>query len=398
LERQQQGAPAGSDTGRQYEGSDGGSSPSPEDALYFTAQGETPLTPSSVATPEGQGSGAGRETESIPVILDGQRVGTLVVYSGGDSTFLEQGVSDFLDRVRLALLAGGLAALAIAALLAVALINGFTQPLRRLAGAARRIAAGEFTHRVDLTSPSEAAELAISFNHMADTLESDRETRRRLLADIAHELRSPLAVIQGTAQGFIDGVIPADQEHAAVIRDEAALLSKLITDLRDLALAESGELRLERAPTDLGELARQAVARALPQAQQGEVTLDLDLQPVPEVLLDRERTLQIVGNLLDNALKHTPKDGRVTVRVRLAGGRAALRVEDTGPGIPPEHLPHIFDRFYRADVARARGGGSGLGLAIVKQLAEAQNGTVAVESEPGHGAAFTVAFPAYSSS
>lgn len=378
LEQRQQGAPDGTGGGAQYGGS--------EDTAY--------VAPAMGAESEASAQGQGRETESIPVLLDGERVGTLVVYSGG-GTFLEQGVSDFLDRVRLALLAGGLSALAIAALLAVALVNGFTRPLRRLAVAARRIAAGEFGHRVELTSPSEAADLALSFNQMATALESDRETRRRLLADIAHELRSPLAVIQGTAQGFIDGVIPADQEHAAVIRDEAALLSKLITDLRDIALAESGELRLERAPVDLAELARQAVARALPQAQQADVTLDLESQTVPAALLDRERTLQIVGNLLDNALKHTPKGGRVTVRVSASAGRVALSVEDTGPGIAPEHLPRIFDRFYRVDAARARGGGSGLGLAIVKQLAEAQGGTVSAASEPGRGSTFTIAFPVY---
>ncbi|MDI6858189.1 MAG: HAMP domain-containing sensor histidine kinase [Dehalococcoidia bacterium] len=378
-EQRQQGAPEGAGDGDWYGGS--------EDTAY--------VAPAMGAELEASAQGQGRETESIPVLLDGERVGTLVVYSGG-GTFLEQGVSDFLDRIRLALLAGGLSALAIAALLAVALVNGFTRPLRRLAVAARRIAAGDFGHRVDLTSPSEAADLALSFNQMAAALESDRETRRRLLADIAHELRSPLAVIQGTAQGFIDGVIPADQEHAAVIRDEAALLSKLITDLRDIALAESGELRLERAPTDLAELARQAVTRALPQAQQAGVTLDLEAQPLPAALVDRERTLQIVGNLLDNALKHTPKGGRVTVRAGASGGSVTLSVEDTGPGIAAEHLPRIFDRFYRVDAARARGSGSGLGLAIVKKLAEAQGGTVSAASEPGRGSAFTIAFPALS--
>ena len=387
-QQQRQGAPDGAGDREQAGGSAGETAPPLSDDTAYVA-------PSIGTAPEagGQGQdGGARETKSVPILLDGERVGTLVVYSGG-GTFLEQGVSDFIDRVRLALLAGGLSALVIAALLAVALVNGFTQPLRRLAVAARRIAAGEFGHRVDLTSPSEAADLALSFNQMAAALESDRETRRRLLADIAHELRSPLAVIQGTAQGFIDGVIPADREHAAVIRDEAALLSKLITDLRDIALAESGELRLERAPVDLAELARQAVARALPQANEAGVTLDLESQPVPAELLDRERTLQIVGNLLDNALKHTPKGGRVTVRVGASGGRVALSVEDTGPGIASEHLPRIFDRFYRVDAARARGGGSGLGLAIVKQLTEAQGGTVSAASEPGRGSAFTIAFP-----
>ena len=380
----------------------GGAAPI-EQPLFAQAEGQgnlavAPAEQPPVATEEAAGGdGAGREvTRTIPVFANGQQVATLVVLSqeeaatpGGE--FGER----FLDRVRLALLVGGVAALVIALILGVVLVDGITRPLRRLRDAARRIAAGDFSQRVAVTSPLEAAELADSFNRMTETLERDQETRRRLLSDVVHELRSPLSVIQGTAQGFLDGVLPADPEHAAVIRDEAALLGKLITDLRDLALAEAGELRLERKPADVAELVRQAVAGLLPRARGSGVEVEVVAPPgLPPSMVDRDRTLQIVGNLLDNALRHTPREGRITVRLREASpGMLALEVADTGEGIAPDHLPHVFERFYRVDAARARGGGTGLGLAIVKQLAEAQGGAATVESAPERGSLFTVTFP-----
>jgi len=335
-------------------------------------------------------------TQRIPIYANGQQVGTLVVLSqqGGPATSAP--LSDrFFDRVRLALLVGGVTALVVAVIFAVFLVDGITRPLRRLTEAARRVAAGDFSHRVDVKSPLEAAELAGSFNRMAAALERDQETRRRLLADITHELRTPLSVIQGTAQGFLDGVIQPDQEHAAVIRDEAELLSKLITDLRDLSLAEAGELRLERRPTDLGELARQAAAAVQHRAQKQGVEIEVVAPPdMPPCLVDSDRTLQMLGNLLDNALRHTPQGGRITLGIRgPEDGMMVVEVADTGEGILPEHLPHIFERFYRVDASRERSGGTGLGLAIVSQLAQAQGGSVSVDSAPGRGSVFWVRFP-----
>jgi len=380
------------------------SSAAPDSQLLFAqAEGEggiliAPAEQTPVPTEEASGGAAsGREVvQRIPVLANGQQVATLVVMSGaGAATPASENSDRFLDRIRLALLVGGIGALLIALILGAVLVDGITRPLRRLRDAARRIAGGDFSQRVAVTSPLEAAELADSFNRMTETLERDRETRRRLLADIVHELRSPLSVIQGTSQGFLDGVIPADPEHAAVIRDEAALLSKLITDLRDLALAEAGELRLDRKPIDVAELVSQAVGVLLPRAREDGVEVEGAAEPgLPLCLVDRDRTLQIVGNLLDNALRHTKRGGRIAVRIRqVPEGMLSLDVADTGEGIAPDHLPYIFERFYRVDAARARGGGTGLGLAIVKQLAEAQGGGVAVESAPGRGSVFTLIFP-----
>lgn len=339
-------------------------------------------------------------TRSVPVYADGQQVGTLTVSGGGGATVLADETGDrFIDRVRTALLVGGIAALAVALLLAAVVVESVTRPLRRLRDAARRIASGDFSHRVHITAPSEAAELGASFNQMAEALDRSEQVRRQVLADIVHELRTPLSIIQGTAQGFLDGVIPPDQEHASVIRDEATLLSKLITDLRDLSLAEAGELRLEIKPSDLGELVRQAAAGV--QHRAGEQGIEMEVAAptgLPLCLLDGERTSQILGNLLDNALRHTPRGGHVALRVRQPeGDRLIVDVEDTGEGISPEHLPHVFERFYRVDSSRARGGGTGLGLAIAKQLAQAQGGDVTVESTPGQGSVFRVSVPAASS-
>ncbi len=342
--------------------------------------------------PVNEGAPQGQISRSVPVNAGGQQVGTLLMLSGGGTA--TQTGDQFIDRVTTSLVIGGMAALAVAFVLAALVVGSLTRPLRRLRDAARRVAAGDLSQRVDVVSPAEVAELGSSFNRMAEALEDGQRARRQLLADIVHELRTPLSVIQGTAQGFLDGVIAPDEEHSSVIRNEAALLSKLITDLRDLSQAEAGELQLEKTPSDLGDLVKQAVAAVQYRAQEQGIEMQIVVAPnLLPCLVDRDRTLQILGNLLDNALRHTPRGGSVTVRVHEpAGDFLVVEVADTGEGIPPEHLPHIFERFYRVDAARARGGGTGLGLAIVGQLVRAQGGSVSVESEPGKGSVFRVRF------
>jgi len=364
----------------------------PSEPALMMVLAESPMASSGMLAAEA--SPTPQAAKRIPVYANGQQVGTLVVLSRNIPAAAASSSDRFFDRLRLALLVGGVTGLILAVVFATLLVGGITRPLRRLTDAARRIASGDFSQRVAVTSPSEAAELAASFNRMAETLERDQETRRRLLADIVHELRTPLSVIQGTAQGFLDGVIAADATHTGIIRDEASLLNKLITDLRDIALAESGELRLEKRPADLTDLARQAASAVQPRAREKGVELEVVAPDgLPLALVDSDRTLQIVGNLLENALRHTPSGGRVAVGLSWPrDGLLALEVSDTGEGIPPEHLPHVFERFYRADPARPAGG-TGLGLAIVKQLTEAQGGSVSVESAPGRGSVFTITFP-----
>lgn len=343
---------------------------------------------------QGPGDASGASTRTVPLFVDGQQVGTLLATGGLGASVAASATDRFNERVRLALVIGGIAALVAALALAMLFALSITRPLRRLRDVTRRVANGDYSQRASVGGPSETADLGASFNQMAEALESGQQQRRQLLADIVHELRTPLSVIQGTAQGFIDGVIPADERHAAVIRDESALLGKIVADLRDLSLAETGELRLETKPVDLADLAERATGAIRQRAAEQKVKLELVLEEdLPPALVDPDRTLQILSNLLDNAVRHTPEGGQITLSVSQDGPtRLLAEVRDSGEGIATEHLPHIFDRFYRVDPSRSRRGGTGLGLAIVRQLARAQGGDVTVESEPGRGSCFRVTF------
>jgi signal transduction histidine kinase len=306
---------------------------------------------------------------------------------------LESGYLASVDRAILtAALLSGLLAIAVGLVVA----RRITRPLSELAGAAQELASGKLDHRVKVASGDELGRVAASFNGMAERLQRNEEARRHMAADIAHELRTPLAVVQGTVDGMLDGVIEPDQESLASIKEEINLLTKLVADLRTLSLAEAGRLKLDLAEVDLLEFTRRTVARVEPLARQKGVSCRVEGEtPGLMVKIDAERMQQVVGNLLDNALRYTPEGGSITVTVGQGqGGTAVLSVADTGRGIPAEDLPHVFDRFYRADPSRSRkSGGSGLGLAIVKQLVEAHDGRVRVESMSDVGTRFTIELP-----
>ena len=301
----------------------------------------------------------------------------------------------FLDRVRQSLILAGLAATALALLLGFGISWRLTTPLRQLTRAAGVIAEGNLTERVPVSGRDEIADLGRAFNQMAASLEEGETLRRNLMADVAHELRTPLTVIQGNLQAILDGVYPLDETQVAGLYDETRLLTRLVDDLRELALAEAGQLRLERAPMDLVALARAVAANFAPAAEAAGVTL---VAPVGgkavHVMGDADRLGQVLRNLLSNALRHTPAGQQVTVRVEEAGNQALLTVADTGTGIAADDLPHVFDRFYRGSKSRGRCVGSaGLGLAIARQLVMAHGGEIAVESIEGAGATFTVRLP-----
>lgn len=294
-------------------------------------------------------------------------------------------------------LAGGIAAL-VAVALGLLFARQITRPLRELTSAARRMASGDLEGRVPVRSGDELGELAEAFNTMAEAVGRQEHLRRQMAADIAHELRNPLAIVQGNLEAMLDGVRPLSKEAVADAHEETRLLSRLITDLRDLSLAEAGQLPLARRPTDLGELARTSVERLAPRAREKEVDLTTDIpRELPQAEVDPDRISQVLGNLLENAIRHSPEGGDVTLRLEPEEGGEAVRatVRDAGVGIPEEHLPNVFERFYRADRARSRsGGGSGIGLAVVKQLVEAHGGTIWVKSPPGEGASFGFTLPA----
>ncbi len=297
--------------------------------------------------------------------------------------------SAFLDRVQGAYwLAGGLG-LALALVLAFLAARQLAHPLGRLSFAARRVAAGHLEERVEVTSRDEVGELALSFNAMAESLQRQDRARRQLMVDIAHELRTPLTVLRGGLEAMMDGVVPLDKESLTSYHQETLLMSRLVSDLRDLSLAEAGQLKLEVEPVDPEDVLRPQIDALAPQVQAKGVKVSLDIAPgLPLVRADPSRLGQIVSNLLSNALRHTSSGG-ITVSARRGEAREiVIAVADTGTGIKPEDLPHIFDRFYRASQ-----GGTGVGLAIVKELVAAHGGRVWAESELGKGSVFYFTLP-----
>ncbi len=261
--------------------------------------------------------------------------------------------------------------------------------LRRLAApvgdvieAVGRVAGGDLSTRVRERGPRDARALARAFNAMASRLEAVEEQRRRLLADVSHELRTPLSVVQGNLEALVDGVHPADESHLLAILDETKVLSRLVEDLRTLSLAESGALALHREPVDVGALIRETVDAFTSQAEPAGVLLDAQVQSgLPVVDADPVRAREILANLIANALRYTPRDGRVTVEARAQDTSVSIDVRDTGAGIAPDLVGRIFDRFYKSAESR----GAGLGLAIAKQLVEAHGGAISATSIPGEG-------------
>jgi len=302
---------------------------------------------------------------------------------------------DFLDQVNSSLWQVGLIAAAVALVIGLILTRQITRPLRILISGARHLTKGELSYRVKVKSRDEIGELAGSFNIMASSLEKGEKFRRQLTADIAHELRTPLTVIEGTVDGIIDGVFQPNAEHLCSIKEQTALLTHLISDLRDISLAESGQLKLNLSLTDMVELVRRLVSNYTINAQEKNVGINLEegLQ-IPDIKVDTVRMEQVISNLLTNAIRHTPSGGSITVSVRRDDEKLVISVADTGEGIDSEDLPYIFERFYRSGRSRSRKeGGTGLGLAIVKQMVEAHGGKVWAESESGIGSKFNILLP-----
>ncbi len=358
----------------------------------------TLATPDGVIVASSDGEEVGRMMHhpggplAAPIVVDGQVVGLLRVSPFGYLREEFRGaVADILDRF----LFVGLAIGGVALVVSLGLSRVISHPLTDLTTAIRSVAAGDLSVRVPIRYPGEVGELAVAFNQMTEELAHADELRRNLTADVAHELRTPLSIIRGKLEGVLDGVYPATPDHLGPILDETRLLAHLVDDLHLLALAEAGQLALEKRPLDVGDLLRDAQVNFGPQAADRGVTLVLDLPAeLPQVLADWRRIAQVLGNLLTNALRHTPQGGQVTLSARAIAGAVEVTVADTGSGIPSEDLPYIFERFWRGEKSRSRaGGGSGLGLAIAKQLVELHGAKIGVESAPGQGARFRFTLP-----
>jgi two-component system OmpR family sensor kinase len=310
---------------------------------------------------------------------------------------------EYLDRVEQILLVGAFLAVILILAVGALLSRGLNAPLQRLAAAAQAVATGDLEQQVEAGGSVEVAQVGQAFNEMTASLKEAETLRQNMVADVAHELRNPLSVLQGNLWAILNDAYPLEKAEISRLYDETRLLSRLVEDLRELALADAGQLDLNLRPTDVAQVIRDTVDTLSLVAEAQEVNLNAKVpEELAPVQADPDRVAQVLRNLLINALRHTPPDGSVTVSAAASSEAVEIAIADTGDGIAVDDLPHIFDRFWRADPARARSkaggeerlaGGTGLGLAVAQSLVEAQGGRIWVESTPGERTVFRFTLP-----
>ncbi|HZY40803.1 MAG TPA: ATP-binding protein [Anaerolineae bacterium] len=329
---------------------------------------------------------------------EGMMMGQGGPMSGRGPDALQQTV---IDRVNTAVLIGGMLALVAALVVGYFVFRGITRPVDQLTAAAQTLTRGDLSARVPVDQrplrlgSDELTDLGAAFNSMADHLQQSEQVRRNMTADIAHELRTPLTVMRGNLEAMLDGVYPLDTEHVQPVLHQVTLLSRLVEDLRTLALAEAGQLPLTKRPIDLGQLIETTLTSFQAEAATQRVTLTANtIDPLPAIEVDPDRVQQTIGILISNAFRHTPAGGAIAVTLRRDQAQAVIDVADSGAGIPADDLPRVFERFYRADKSRSReSGGSGLGLAIAKSIVQAHGGSISASSELGQGTTIHLTLP-----
>jgi two-component system, OmpR family, sensor histidine kinase BaeS len=329
--------------------------------------------------------------------VNSETVGILLLNSRPDKNPLEE---DFIRRIDSSILFSAVGTIILAFIFGAILSRTIARPLRELTKATHELAGGKFGQQVPVRSRDEIGELASSFNKMNDDLARSFNLRKQMTADIAHELRTPLSLIIGHAEAVHDGVLPPSKENFEIIREEAERLEQLVNDLRTLSLADAGELFVEFQPVEINKLLGDIKAHYMVQFNQKRITLDLE--PFDYVQggsnlqanLDPIRFSQVLMNILDNALRYTPEEGRVVITAKQNGDQIEINIQDSGEGVTSEDAAHLFDRFYRADESRDRdAGGSGLGLAIAKSIVEMHKGKIWAESEKGNGLKVIIQLP-----
>ncbi len=338
--------------------------------------------------------------------VEGDTVGVLFVDYRGSPNQQSREVSaarqTFLTSIQNSIILSAIGATVLSLLLGIGFARRLTRPIQELTTATRQVAAGNLNEKVAVRSEDELGELAQAFNQMSQDLseaqlaqEQATQARQQMTADIAHDLRTPLSIIQGHTEGLKDGVLPANEETYSIIHDETLRLNRLVEDLRTLSLADAGELPLALRPVAVRNLLERTLMAYSPLAEEDDVHMDIVLTTEDEVLVDTDRMAQVLDNLVSNALRFAPKNSEVRLSARSDQQQVFIGVQDEGHGISAEHLPHVFDRFYRVDQSRQRENGStsGLGLAISKSVVEQHGGTISVESTVGEGTAFTISLP-----
>ena len=329
----------------------------------------------------------------IPITEDGQVIGILIPqrmpFEGNPREV------EFIQRINLTLFYGALIGAVIALLLGTFLSRTLTRPIRELTQATHAVSEGDLSQQVPIRSNDELGKLAQAFNKMSNELSRSVNARKQMTADIAHELRTPLSLILGHAEAVHDGVLPPTSENFEIIREEAARLEHLVNDLRILSLADAGELTISPQTIEPQRLLQEVTSLYQYQTQRKNVTLELDIaSPLPTIEVDPGRMTQVLTNILDNALRHTPEGGRIVLATKQMQDQIEISIQDSGPGITPEEVSRIFDRFYRTDPSRQReDGGSGLGLAIAKSIVQAHGGQLSAESEAGNGLKIIITLP-----
>ncbi|MCZ7575416.1 MAG: ATP-binding protein [Ardenticatenaceae bacterium] len=336
---------------------------------------------------------AAQRAQALPINVRGRVVGLLLVRGG--AMMADPDVEVAATRVNRAVWLAASAAGILAFGLAFLIVRTISRPLASVAAAARTVAGGDLSARAPVAGPTEVQSVALAFNQMAESLSHQETLRRAMLADIAHELRTPLAVMQGQIEALEDGVFPPTPEHLAPLHGQAMHLAHVVEDLRTLAHADAGQLALERQPVPLATLVDDLLAGLVAEASGKGVTLASEIpRELPPLDADPVRLRQVLVNVLSNALRHTPMEGTIILSALRRAATARIAITDTGEGIGPEELPHLFERFYRADRSRSRAtGGSGLGLAIARRLTEAHGGSVAVSSALDRGTTVTLTWP-----
>jgi signal transduction histidine kinase len=291
----------------------------------------------------------------------------------------------------------GFLALIVALLMALWVSDWISNPLRRISAGVRKVTKGEY-RPLPIEGPREVQELASSFNQMSKQVLANQQAQRDFVANISHDLKTPLTSIQGFAQAILDGtaIKPEDMHQSAeIIHDEANRMNRLVQDLLDLTRFDSGMITLDKSPVDLGKLIQSVINKFTPQAQQASVQFQMEISPLNPVVGDNDRLTQVLANLIDNALKHSPPGGLINIHASQTADEVDVSVSDAGPGIPPEDLKRIFERFYQVDKARSSGKdrGLGLGLAISQEIVIAHGGTITAENNVQHGCTFTMRLP-----